>query len=267
LLFQVVDTTSVIPPPPSNLQAWGDLAETVATLLALIIGAFWTYRLFVQKRQKYPRANVSHAVTSWKIEGKRRLVRVNIKIDNVGDVLLRPCKGHAWLQVVRPWPYGVRSAAKGDGTLRPTGSTEASWPKVPDAEVEWTDSDIDIEPGETDFIHLDFVVPPKLRTVMVYTYLENPIKRSRLKWWGKREIGWKTSSIHELQKPDETCPTTRATAAETTIPKTIKTDAIETTRGSRRKATSPTSGVVLVILRGARAILRRILVTMTSRTN
>lgn len=51
---QVVNTGMQIQGPPSRAEVAKTVAETgeaIATVLALVVGAIWTYMLFVRKRQ------------------------------------------------------------------------------------------------------------------------------------------------------------------------------------------------------------------------
>lgn len=199
-MLQVADSSVVTGSPPDYWIAWVDLIVSVCTVFAIGIGGWWTYKLFRQKRQRYPRANISHSINLWDVENCKRLLRVGIRIENVGDVLLRPSKGHVRLQLVRPWPYQVRDAANDKQPLVRPGSREANWPKL--GENTWEDQSLEIEPNEVDIIYLDFIVPQKVETVKVYSHLVNPLKQGRFSLGSKDQIGWTTSSIHELGNTD-----------------------------------------------------------------
>ncbi len=267
MLFQLPDTTGASGlGPPETWVAWAGFAETVATVIALAVGGWWTYRIFRQKRQKYPRANVTHSVQSWIVEANRCLIRVSVRIENVGDVLLRPSKGHAWLQNVRPWPNTVLDAARGRQELVGPNATEASWPVV--KQLSWENKAIEIEPGEVDHLYLDFVASGDLETVMIYTHLENPVKQPRWRKSKGRQVGWTSSTVHELTHNQTPWPTTPTTANATAQNPPSTPD--ETTAPRRATTETPTSamtGARPTLSQTIRAALRRTLARTRARAS
>src|SRR5882724_10236510 len=71
---------------PLTLEAASNAAQVVALLLAGI----WTYRLFVRQRLDHARANVTHRVDCVPLDSAHWLVRVSMRLQNVGNVPIRP---------------------------------------------------------------------------------------------------------------------------------------------------------------------------------
>lgn len=186
---------------PADLVAWSKFAQSSITALAIIIGGIWTYVLFIQKRQRYPRLNVSHQVISWPV-GQKNLIRLQVRIENLGDVLFRLSSGHVWIQLMRPWPNGVQEADRGMGGIRPA-ERKAEWPIL--QEHAWDKIEKEVEPRETDTLHFNFMVNRQVKTIIAHTYLRNETKS---RWFDSftskpRTIGWNTDSVHDLQVDEQ----------------------------------------------------------------
>lgn len=186
--MELPDVESVLP----YLQA----AETVLTLLAILVGASWTYKLFRQKRQRYPRGGIEHFFDQLPVDEEKTLLRVSARVENKGDVLLRIVCGEIWLLLVRPYPSKLLAAIReGCDPVQPN-KLEYEWPII--AERKSQSLKYEVEPGETEVIAFDFVLNSDIRSVLAYTHFVNETKRSRLKFWQKHEIGWNTTTFYNL---------------------------------------------------------------------
>lgn len=164
----------------------------VVTMIVIVVGGIWTYLLFVRKRQKYPRANIIHRVEHWPISGGKTLLRVVVNISNKGEILLSLVSGFTRVQQMMPWPPELLESIKHDEEFVKEGQAEAEWPLLHQRDLAFEKGEREIEPGETDELALDFVIDSKVQIVVLYSYLKN-----KRKWW--REIGWNTTSIHDLR--------------------------------------------------------------------
>ena len=78
--------------------------ESVATILAILIGGVWTYILFIKNREKFPKADITHSIE--KINRKNDvIVRLTIEIKNLGKVKLPVKSGEVRLQQIKPVSY------------------------------------------------------------------------------------------------------------------------------------------------------------------
>ena len=72
----------------SRFKEIADIIQVAVAVAAVIVGGIWSYWLFVQNRQKYPRASISPHITHRHIGNDNLLLHVSVTISNVGDVLL-----------------------------------------------------------------------------------------------------------------------------------------------------------------------------------
>ncbi len=163
----------------------------LATTLALLIGAYWTWRLYRLNRQSYPRAQLSHRIMQRPISDKKVLLRVDLVIENQGNVLLPLRCVETWVQQIQPWTDDfLERVQKGDPVEE--DETEVKWTLIAERKKHFAKRKEEIEPGERDEIHFDFVLDGKPETVLIYTYLENHTKR-------RRTVGWRVSSVYDLR--------------------------------------------------------------------
>jgi len=168
-----------------------DALQAVATAAALAVGGVWTYLLFVRRRQKYPRAELTHTWHHALITHDKRLLRVGLSISNIGDVLIPLQHGELRLrQIVPPYPEVMQAATSGKDPVR-KDSSEFEWPVVGIREWNWSEGSVEIEPGEKDIYHSDFILDAAIKTVEIASYFENTAKR-------RKGIGWIATSIVEF---------------------------------------------------------------------
>lgn len=166
-----------------------EIIESVAKIAALIVGAVWTYMLFIKKRSGYPRATVAHDASLIPLNAERALLRVSITIKNTSEVLLTVASIR--VDVKRISPFDGQSPSL--GYAGDQQSFEYAWPSIGEA---MPHPALEIEPGESDAVHLDFIVEPATASVQIYSYVKNVTKRARA-------IGWNCTSVHHLVAPAE----------------------------------------------------------------
>lgn len=76
------------------------IAQGITTITAVVVGCFWSYKVFIQKRQRYPRAKVEHHIIcrSNSSESKRAILSLDVLISNSGDVLLSLQSGETFVK-------------------------------------------------------------------------------------------------------------------------------------------------------------------------
>ena len=163
----------------------------IASLIALVVSAFWGWKLFVERRRKYPRAAITHAIFERPAAEDTRLVRVKVNVANQGEVLLRLGAGCVRIYQIEPFDEDTVAKLKAGGDPVVAGEMEAEWPTIAERVLNWRGAvRREIEPGEGDELNADFFIHSSFRTVMVYSYIKNDAKPG--------SIGWNTTSIHEL---------------------------------------------------------------------
>ncbi|MFL5561741.1 MAG: hypothetical protein ACJ79K_09730 [Gemmatimonadaceae bacterium] len=156
--------------PHSADSGWHDTVGAANDLLqmtAIIVGGWWTYRLFVRQRNDFTRANVTHSLQHVDLGDELRLLHVIARIENVGNVPLEPPSAWATIQQVLPL------SAEGRATLHkspiPDGEHEVDWPVIGEQEIDLAGDGFVLEPGESDKYHMDFIIPAAVRVVQVHT--------------------------------------------------------------------------------------------------
>jgi hypothetical protein len=181
--------------------------ESVVTIFAIVAGALWTYMLFIQRRQRFPRARVSHRTLIRPVTPSSLLFRVTVSIENTGEVIVRLTKGEVWIQRVEPIADALlESVRKGRDPVR-EGKAEFDWPLEAERKIE--SASIEIEPGESENQHFDFVLSSEIRSVLLYSHLENEKKRAR--WFSRNRVpvGWNTTTFEKTQLGVESMSDTR----------------------------------------------------------
>lgn len=172
-----------------------EIAASSLTLVAVVIGAVWTYWLFVRTRQRYPSANLTQKV-DYRILAEGKLwLRVTVTLQNVSKVLLSLVYGKTWIQQVKPVDSDLLSKVKQDEEPLDEDGLEYLWPlAVNMKEKDWPKGTRQIEPGESDQVHFDFILNPEIETIIVYSYFRNA-KRFRR----KKELGWQITNVFDVK--------------------------------------------------------------------
>ena len=175
----------------SRLKEITDIVQSLATVLAFIAGGFWSYRLFVQRRQKYPRAEISHNVTNVRLTHDKILLNVIVNISNTGDVLLSLDSAETRIQQILPLPQEMQSAIDGHDPVK-TDQTEFLWPLIGLRQSKWKKGELEFEPHESGQLRYDFILDSEVQTIKVYSFIRNITRRNR-------EIGWALATTHDLR--------------------------------------------------------------------
>jgi hypothetical protein len=188
------------------------IAESVKPAIeiaAIIIGGVWSYLLFIKNRQSRPKAKISHLIYSERLNDKKMLLRVELKISNIGNVLLQIQSCKTWIQRVTPLYEDQLKLIQDGNSLVDEGKHEADWGLIDGVEILYKEnkaavkkSDIktvvenfvpQIEPGEEDFIYFDFIIDANVQTILIYSYLRNFSIR-------RRDFGWSLCTIYNISK-------------------------------------------------------------------
>ena len=176
----------------STAKDFADTLHSLFTVLGIVVGGIWTYMLFVRKRQRYPRAEATHTITHKPLGHNRVLLHVTTSICNPGEVLLRLVSGFTRVQqLLPPPPEFLSTVKKGEDPVQ-QGATEYPWPLVGERTWDWKTGPHEVEPGEKEEVHCDFVIADTLHSLEIYTYVKNEAKQSR-------EIGWNLTTIYDLE--------------------------------------------------------------------
>ncbi len=170
--------------------------QAAVTAGALVVGGVWSYWLFVQNRQRYPRAGIVHRITHRHIGNDKLLLHVGVTVSNLGNVLLSLIALETRVQQVLPLPDDVLEAIDKGQDPVPEGKTEVAWPLIASHKSKLQKGECEVEPGESQDIHHDFILPGDVEVVEVYTYVMNEQKR-------RRELAWELTTLYDLSEPED----------------------------------------------------------------
>ena len=169
-----------------------EILRNFAEITALAIGGIWTYRRFIKKREPYPKAEINHHISHVRLSKDKNLIHVKTTFNNKGEVLLSMRYCETRLQRITPLTNEMEDSLETDNlTLR--NKSEVEWPLLDSREIKWSKGQAELEPGESEFLHVDFIIDTKIKVVMAYSYIKNIYKENR-------EIGWGCTTIYDIQK-------------------------------------------------------------------
>ncbi|MCA9999804.1 MAG: hypothetical protein KDE56_28775 [Anaerolineales bacterium] len=175
----------------TNFVTIAEVAAHLATVTAVIVGGIWTWLLFVQRRQRFPRALVRHELTCHAINDEYWLVGLAVILQNAGDVLLSLRAWQVALQQALPPAAELEHfMARGDDTLL-HGAHIIEWEPIWQINEQAASDRFELEPGESHQFHYVVVVRRNIRVVAVDTLFLNIAKK-------RRSLTWRQTSLHLL---------------------------------------------------------------------
>jgi hypothetical protein len=176
-----------------TVESWSNVAANAAQVAAIVIGGWWAYDRFIRQREKWPRASLEQRMSHRALDDDRNFVRLDLRVQNTGEVVLQLTKVRAELYRVLPLTQATSELVQ-QGKLIRDDDHEADWPCLTDYEQAWEENQVEIEPGESDEFGFDFVIPAEVTTILLYAYIWNASKSDR-------EIGWPSTSLYDLNQP------------------------------------------------------------------
>jgi hypothetical protein len=173
--------------PQSKITFWKDLSATVqsfVTVIAILGGVF----LYLKRRQRFPRARITHQLTDKLLSDNKIVLRAVITVVNQGEVLLSLESGFIGVQQVVPCPQSLLDSIRTNNVFLKEKKTEAEWKLL--THTDFIDKR-QIEPGEEEEFYFDFLLDAQIKTVIVYSYFKN--KKIR-----RKELGWNKTTIYDL---------------------------------------------------------------------
>lgn len=175
-----------------------DLSEVIknyVTILAYVIGGFWVYLTFIRKRESYPRLNVDHRVISKRVSDKKIFLKVMIDLVNKGNTVIYLEKRLVRIQKILPWPIEKLKKIDTLDTRTKQDDAEVEWPLLGEVDLNSKGHRHEIEPGEKDEFHADFLLDSNIESIVIYSYFKNYKKHGR-------EIGWNKTTIYDIDSMD-----------------------------------------------------------------
>jgi hypothetical protein len=180
-----------------NLTQWetiAGIAESVATVIALLVAGVWTYRLFIKNRTSYPRVALEIKTRVQDISESCRIVRVEIHVANEGQVLLPVGDLECRLLQVLPVVGSLEGRLREGESLILENAQRVSWPMLDNRFWKYASGEAEIEPGEGQSFCCDFSIDHSVVLAEIYCHLSNPLKAAAM--------GWTATAVIELTGSD-----------------------------------------------------------------
>lgn len=162
-------TQAVELPSVETLEQVSAFGANVATVAALGVGGWWTYSRFFKNRTGKPKAAMIHSVEDRRLTDHDLLVRVVIKLENTGSVLLPVERLRCEIsQVHPPAPEALERLSKHELI---TDEHLADLGCIRCYEEDREEGEVRIEPGEADIFPFDFVVSSDISTISIYAHI------------------------------------------------------------------------------------------------
>ncbi len=187
------------PKKQMTLKEFCEIAQSVVTIGAVIIGGVWTYTIFGKERKQYPHVNIEHKLSHVTLPQGVNLLRAAMELTNQGSSKLVVGKWTIRVQQILPVePCMGKGPCVVDEIKDATQavmrkSNNFSWPMIAKREENSSDL-INIEPEEKQTFEFEFAVPPEVKVARVYSYFRND-QISTL----DSEIGWAMSSYYDFR--------------------------------------------------------------------
>lgn len=186
-----------------NIKEKIQTIQAAVSIIAIVVGGFWTYNLFIKERKHYAHANIEQKVSHITLSGRINLLRIDIGLTNTGNSRLILKRSVIRIQQILPIlpcaehePCAVKEV---NIALKETQRREDrfSWPLLSERNQIF-EKTIDIEPGEKDVKDFEFIIPSDVKAVRVYSYFRNEQKTT-----SKDEVGWSISTYYDFEKSNK----------------------------------------------------------------
>lgn len=171
-----------------EIHKWAEITQAAVSAVAVIVAGFWAYLVFVRERRRFPQAVVEHEVHAI-VVGENLFVRANVKIRNVGSMLLTA--DQITVRVQKMFPMEL-SAPPPNQLSEP----DFDWPILSCRQIDWPQGTCEIEPNESQPLPFDFIIGDKPTMIQIYSYVRNSSKRNR-------PIGWRHATVHNVLEIEE----------------------------------------------------------------
>jgi hypothetical protein len=151
----------------SDLKDIAAIVQSISTAIAIFAGGIWTYRLFIYKREKHPRAKIEHQIVYKILVEEKSLLCLDINVSNVGGVLL----------LLVPRSIQIRQILPLSTNWFKDDEQNTRWMLI--ANKEDLDERIEIEPGESYSLHYEFIIKSDVKTVSISSFFSDSTKSQR----------------------------------------------------------------------------------------
>lgn len=160
------------------------------TGVGVVVGAFWTYHLFIKNRQKYPKAEIEHKIEIREILDENfQLITLLVTVKNISQILL-PVEEYS-VEVFQILPAIDLREKNESGYFKQYKALELPNNTPIFKVTKKTKSNMEIEPTEKVLLAHSIVVPKGIQTISVHSVVHNPSK-------SKKQFVWNNITTHDL---------------------------------------------------------------------
>ena len=166
--------------------------QAAVTVIAILVGGWWTWTTFLQHRHDVPWARVENLVVYRDVTSDHKWIRVEATVSNQGRVALKLAKAFVRLSLIKPVPETIgEKLYKGESAIDEKWGI-VKWDVLDEREIL---EDIMIEPSEQHTYRFDFFVPCFVETVYVYSFFPNDEKSEKVGY----EFGWSAGTVIDVK--------------------------------------------------------------------
>lgn len=179
------------------------MVADIVGILAIGIGGWWTWQLFIRQRAGHPRARLSQTVEHVELGERTFLVRVCLSVENVGTVAIEPRTSSTTIQRILPTRSETIADLEEGRPDRGAADDTLEWDSVAERVQDLAEDDFFLEPGEKEQLWIDFVLRGRYRLIQAHTMVDcGPKYKGRY---------WDAATLHWLEPPlPEARPSERA---------------------------------------------------------
>lgn len=174
-----------------------ELVESIATIFALFAAGLWAIFRLWKNRELQPRADITLDATVHAFDSENYWIHVEALIRNVGLVRIPLDRGYCRIQICMPSAEVTRVLQMDQVQLFHPGQLEVDWPLICKKEWGLAEKLGEIEPGESECLHFDFLAPVEVEATYIAFHIANPAKKGKL--------GWGCKKILELPRESAAC--------------------------------------------------------------
>ena len=166
-------------------------ARDSAAIIALLIGAVWTIRQQQIFRQTHAVVTIEHRISHIRLNPEKVLLIVDIDLRNAGKVLVHVENywGEA-LQILPLLPAEDKRAAALDAKYR----RNVPWPGI--EKKKEVNDERQLEPGETEPLHYEFVIDSSMKVIGVHSFFANSDDKDNTP---EHPSGWQRFTTYDLE--------------------------------------------------------------------
>ena len=197
-LFVLIAVVDWALPDVYPLGRWADIALTLVTIVAILVGGLFAAVKFDLFRESQPHLTISHTINHRNIADSYVHLDVTAVLHNSSRVKVELNRGLFTLQEIAP----VLDDAELEDRLEARNLIAenlpfSQWAILDQFSCEWSASTLVIEPGQTFRQTVEFVISREITTVAIHAFFYN----SRFAEGFERPEGWNITTVYDIFTP------------------------------------------------------------------